>query len=152
MKRHKSLIPLSHDHHHGLMMAQLIKKGAPEYKGLPVDLAGKIKFVKHSWETELKLHFENEEKILFPFVKGKNEEIDKLIDEILDEHIKIKNLILELDSTNNYETVLNNLGLLLEQHIRKEERKLFTMIQTHFNDDLTELEGKILAVKNSCSI
>ena len=98
MKRHKGLIPLSQDHHHGLMLAQLIKKGAPEYKGLPTDLIGKVNYVKESWEKELKLHFENEENILFPFVKSKDEVIDTLIDDILDEHKHIESLVKKLDT------------------------------------------------------
>ena len=42
MKRHKALIPLSHDHHLLLLLAQLIKKNAPDYKGLPKDLKEKL--------------------------------------------------------------------------------------------------------------
>lgn len=151
MKRHKSIIPLSHDHYHGLMLAQLIKKGAPKYESLPTDLIGKAKHVKVSWEQELKQHFDNEEQILFPFVQGKNDEIDVLIEEVLVEHVKIKLLIDELDSTDNLESTLDNLGVLLEKHIRKEERVLFAKIQDTFNLELDELEGKIIAVKDNCS-
>lgn len=151
MKRHKSIIPLSHDHYHGLMLAQLIKKGAPKYENLPTDLIGKANHVKEIWEKELKPHFDNEEQILFPFVKGKNNEIDVLIDEVLDEHIKIKILVDELASTDNLESTLDKLGVLLEKHIRKEERVLFAKIQDIFNIELNELEGKIIAVKDNCS-
>jgi iron-sulfur cluster repair protein YtfE (RIC family) len=151
MKRHQSLIALSHDHHHGLMLAQLIKKGAPEYKGMPSDLAGKVAYTKESWEKELKFHFENEENILFPFVKGKNESVDGLIEVILAEHIQIKKLIMSLDKTNNYEEILDQLGNMLEQHIRKEERQLFQKIQSIFGSELNSLNDKIISVKNSCS-
>ena len=151
MKRHKSLIALSHDHHHGLMLAQLIKKGAPEYKGLPTDLVGKIDHVKVSWEKELKPHFENEEKILFPFVKGNDEEIDGLIEEVLAEHKIIKSLVEELETTDDTETTLDKLGKTLELHIRKEERVLFKKIQKLLGEELNSLEDKILPVKNSCN-
>ncbi|MCB9249641.1 MAG: hemerythrin domain-containing protein [Ignavibacteriales bacterium] len=102
MKRHKSIIALSHDHHHGLMLAQLIKKNAPEYKGLPSDLIGKVNHVKDSWEKELKLHFENEENILFPFVKGKDEELDTLIEDILEEHRLIESLVKKIRYSFRY--------------------------------------------------
>ena len=151
MKRHPSLIALSHDHHHGLMLAQLIKKGAPEYKGLPTDIIGKVKYAKEAWEKELKLHFKNEEEILFPFVKNKNVDLDKLIEGILEEHKQIKSLVKNLDTSENKEEVLNDLGILLEKHIRKEERQVFKMIQMLFEDELNELEGKIISVKDSCS-
>jgi iron-sulfur cluster repair protein YtfE (RIC family) len=98
---------------------------------------------------DLKLHFWNEENILFPLVKGKNNKVDELIEEILVEHSKIKNLIVELDTTENYETTLNDLGVLLEQHIRKEERQLFVQIENHFETELNEIEGKIVAAKDS---
>ena len=150
MKRHKSLIPLSQDHHHGLLLSQLIKKGAPEYKDLPNDIEGKAEYVKESWNNELKLHFENEEKILFPFVQGKNDALDNLISEIIDEHIKIKKLVKELDYSENKEETLNKLGVLLENHIRKEERILFPQTQTLLGIDLDKLEGKINPVKNTC--
>ena len=108
MKRHPSLIALSHDHHHGLMLAQLIKKGAPEYKGLQTDIIGKVKYAKEAWEKELKLHFKNEEEILFPFVKNKDVDLDKLIEGILEEHKQIKSLVKNLDTSENKEEVLND--------------------------------------------
>jgi iron-sulfur cluster repair protein YtfE (RIC family) len=150
MKRHPSLIALSHDHHHGLLLAQLIKKGAPKYEGLPKDIKGKVEHVKQSWDNELKLHFENEEKILFPAVKGKEKELDKLITEILDEHIKIKLLVKSLDESKNIEDTLNELGIALEQHIRKEERQVFQKIQNLFSEELDGLVDKIEPVKKSC--
>ena len=152
MKRHKSIIALSHDHHHGLMLAQLIKKDAPEYKGLPTDLIGKVNHVKDSWERELKLHFENEENILFPFVKGKDEELDALIEDILEEHRLIESLVKKLDTDSDIESTLDQLGKALESHIRKEERELFQKIQISFGEELNKLDGKIIAVKDDCSI
>ncbi|MCB0743625.1 MAG: hemerythrin domain-containing protein [Ignavibacteriae bacterium] len=152
MKRHKSIIALSHDHHHGLMLAQLIKKDAPEYKGLPTDLIGKANHVKESWEKELKLHFKNEENILFPFVKGKDEELDALIEDILEEHRLIESLVKKLDTDSDIESTLDQLGKALESHIRKEERELFQKIQISFGEELNKLDGKIIAVKDDCSI
>lgn len=151
MKRYKSLIALSHDHHHGLMLAQLIKKDAPEYKGLPTDLDGKVNHVKESWKKELKLHFKNEEKILFPFVKGKDKEIDVLIEENIAEHKIIKSIVEELETTDDAETTLDKLGKTLELHIRKEERVLFNKMQNLLGEELDSLEDKILPVKNSCT-
>jgi iron-sulfur cluster repair protein YtfE (RIC family) len=152
MKRHKSIIALSHDHHHGLMLAQLIKKDAPEYKGLPTDLIGKANHVKESWEKELKLHFKNEENILFPFVIGKDEELDSLIEDILEEHKLIESLVKNLDTSSDLESTLDQLGKTLESHIRKEERELFQKIQILLGEELNKLEGKIIAVKYDCSI
>jgi len=107
MKRHKNLIGLSHDHHHGLRLAQLIKKDAPEYKDLPNDIEGKVKYTINAWEEELQYHFKNEEEILFPAVENKDEEIDELIDEILIEHEEIEFKIKQLQSADDKEEILN---------------------------------------------
>lgn len=150
MKRDKSLIPLSQDHHNGLMLAQLIKKDAPVYKGLPTDSTGKVKYAIEKWKSELIPHFNNEEKILFPFVRGRDKEIDKLIDEILREHKILNELFELLESESSVENTLNEIGILLENHIRKEERELFQLIQKVFGDKLKKLEGKIFQVKQMC--
>jgi iron-sulfur cluster repair protein YtfE (RIC family) len=148
MKRHKNLIGLSHDHHHGLRLAQLIKKDAPEYKDLPNDIEGKVKYTINAWEEELQYHFKNEEEILFPAVENRDERIDELIDEILIEHEEIEFKIKQLQSSNDKEEILNDLGYILEQHIRKEERELFDRIQEVFGEEkLDKLIEKIEPVK-----
>ena len=152
MKRHKTLVPLSQDHHNGLMLAQLIKKDAPQYKGLPTNIEGKIIYTKDIWENELKTHFLNEEQILFPAVRGKNEEIDNLISELIAEHKTIKVKINDLRVNDNIITDLNNLGMILEKHIRKEERILFQKLQHYCLNELKEIEGRITPANKSCSI
>ncbi|QQS35030.1 MAG: hemerythrin domain-containing protein [Ignavibacteriales bacterium] len=134
MKRHGNLIALSHDHHHGLVLANLIKINAPVYKGLPNDLPGKIEYTKNFFNTELIRHFNDEEEILYPLVKGKSKEIDILFTEIFFEHIQIKKLVEQLDSSSDQITILDKLGRLLENHIRKEERELFVMIENEINE------------------
>ncbi|WP_337865523.1 hemerythrin domain-containing protein [Ignavibacterium sp.] len=96
MERHKALIVLSRDHQKGLMLAQLLKEDARPYKGLPTDLPGKMNYAKETFHSDLSKHFEDEEKILFPFVKGKDLNCDKLIDELLDEHHSLSTNILNL--------------------------------------------------------
>lgn len=139
MKRHNNLIPLSHDHHHGLVLANLIKLNAPAYKGLPNELSGKIEYTKNFFNMELVRHFKEEEEILYPLVKGKSKEIDILFREIFVEHLQIKKLVEQLDSSPEPDIVLDKLGRLLENHIRKEERELFEMIQNKFDNG--ELDG-----------
>lgn len=135
MKRHPALIPLSHDHHHGLILAQLCKKGSPEYKNLPKTTEEKRTYAINFYNTELTTHFREEEEILFPVVKGKDAEADSLIDEIISEHRKLEKLVKELESTGEPEDKLDEFGNLLEQHIRKEERVLFQDIQKLLTED-----------------
>jgi hemerythrin-like domain-containing protein len=144
MKRHPALHTLSHDHHQGLILAQQLKKGAPQYKGMPSTLEDKKDYTISFYKNELKKHFEDEEKILFPFVKNKNEDVDKLIVEIIFEHRKMESLIVELSKADQPENVLNELGWLLEKHIRKEERELFVEIEKVLSEDELEIIGNKL--------
>jgi len=135
IKRHKALHSLSHDHHHGLILAQLIKKGSPLYKNLPDTTEGKKEYSIRFYNDELIRHFEVEEKVLYPLVNNRAREIDSLFEEIIAEHQQIKKLITKLESNDDVEDTMDELGYLLESHIRKEERKLFPLIQNLLSDE-----------------
>jgi len=144
LKRHKALHSLSHDHHHGLILAQLIKKGSPLYKNLPSTTEGKKNYALQFYNTELIRHFEDEEKVLYPLVKNRDKKIDNLFEEIIAEHQQIKKLITKLESNDDVEDTMDEIGYLLESHIRKEERKLFPLIQNLLSDEeLIHLENKL---------
>ena len=144
VKRHTALQPLSRDHHHGLILAQLIKKGAPAYKGLPTAIKEKKDYVVSFYNSELKKHFKKEEEILFPLAKNRTTEIDGLIDEIVGEHRKIEKLVNEVQKITDFENILDKLGWLLEKHIRKEERELFPAIEENLTEgELSELKTKL---------
>jgi iron-sulfur cluster repair protein YtfE (RIC family) len=143
MKRHPALIPLSQDHHKALLLAQLLKRNAPEYHGLPKDLIGKMNFAKEIYHTELEHHFRDEEQFVFPYFKEKDAELDNLISEILNEHIILKEKILSLVDNPNLIDQLDEIGNILGEHVRKEERILFEKAQTILSDDeLKIIESK----------
>jgi hemerythrin-like domain-containing protein len=144
MKRHKSLHPLSHDHHQGLILAQQLKKDAPRYKGMPSTLDEKKKYTIAFYKSELKKHFSDEEKILFPAAVNKSQGLDRLIQEIISEHKIIELLIRDLEKSADLELVLDELGKLLENHIRKEERELFVEIEKILSDEELNLIGRKL--------
>jgi iron-sulfur cluster repair protein YtfE (RIC family) len=139
MRRHKSIVNLSRDHHQGLILAQLIKKNAPRYNNLPHTLEGKVEYTLNAFRMDLLPHFKKEEEILFPFVKGIDNELGEVINQLLNEHKKITDLIIKLKKNNNKEDILDELGNLLTQHIRKEERELFEKVQEILTDE--ELEN-----------
>lgn len=145
MKRHSALHPLSHDHHQGLILALQLKKGAPPYKGMPATLEGKKDYTISFYNTELIKHFRNEEKILFPASTGKSDEIDMLISEIISEHRKMEMLVDELNKSDKLEEVMDELGWLLEKHIRKEERQLFVEIEKVLSDEELSIIAKRLS-------
>ena len=144
MKRHPALYQLSHDHHQGLILAQQLKKGAPQYKGMPSTLEGKKEYAISLYRTELVKHFEDEEKILFPSVIKRDDEVDKLIEEVISEHRKMESLVKDLMRKSDVTDLLDELGRLLEKHIRKEERKLFPKIEEILSEEELKTIGKKL--------
>ena len=143
MKRHHALVKLSRDHYHGLLLAQQIKTGAAPYKGYPTDLEGKITFLFSEYEQKLKPHFALEENVLFPMAAKKSEELSTLVNELIKEHRQLFSMIENVPRSKDQPQALNEIGVLLEQHIRKEERKLFEMVQQTFSEE----EIKVLEYK-----
>ena len=139
MKRHPALIHLSRDHQQGLMLAQLLKKNAPEYKGLPTDAAGKMNYAKELYINELDQHFKEEEDFVFPYITNKSKEIDELVTEILSEHKILKKSILTLEVNEELIENMDKIGYLLEAHIRKEERVLFEKIPQVLSEEELEI-------------
>jgi iron-sulfur cluster repair protein YtfE (RIC family) len=151
MKRHETIVPLSHDHYHALLMAQAVKKNFIKTDLGLSSVEDKLKYVINAYNTELIPHFNHEENILFPLANGKNDELDKLISEILEEHDRIHEAIAKIKS-GDLEQNLDDFGFLLEAHVRKEERILFPKIEEVLGDDLNLISGQILAVKDTCGI
>lgn len=146
MKRHPVLIGLSRDHHKALVTAQYIKKGAPTFRGMPVSLDGKLEYTVHFYKDHLVDHFRKEEEILFRVVQRVDPAIGEFIDELINEHLAIKMLIQKMEERDDPENVLNDLGFLLEAHIRKEERVFFQQVQ----ETLTEADfGEIARLMKS---
>ena len=141
MKRHQSLLCFSREHHTALLLAQVLKKDSPEFRGMPVKIPDKVEYLKAKYHTELKKHFHSEENILFPFLSGKNNLIDELINDLIKDHNKLAENVAKLDELHDYEKLLDETGHLLECHIRKEERVLFQKIQEVLSEEeLNELE------------
>ena len=128
MKRHPAFTPLSRDHHRTLLLAQSIKKGAHQFRGMATTDEGKRAEVILHFEEHLKDHFRKEEKV-FAECRNVSPKIDELITEIIQEHRRIEELIQDLTEGNEITNTLNTLGFLLEKHIRKEERQLFELLQ-----------------------
>jgi len=136
MKRHSSLIRLSKDHHQGLLLAQVLLMNDKAYKGYPTDTKGKADYTIAFFNSELIQHFKIEEEVLFQLVKNLDTELDRLIEEIINEHKKFYELIDNIKKNKRSSEILIEFGKFLESHIRKEERVLFEMIQKIADDSL----------------
>ncbi len=118
IKRHESLQPLSRKHHHGLLLCWKIRQGLQKEIALE-----RIKaYVDWFWDVHLKFHFEVEEKHIFSILPNEH----PMVQQALDEHLQIKDLIL---NQNNTQQNLESLEKVLNNHIRFEERVLFNKIQ-----------------------
>lgn len=132
IKRHIALQPISHDHHFGLLVCWKIKAGLN--KGVEPERIKK--FCNFFYEIHLNNHFIAEENYIFP-VLGKN---DKLIKRAMKEH----HLLRKLFKDKNGDT--QNLTLIekhLEEHIRFEERELFSKVETVATEEHLQTIGNI---------
>lgn len=134
MKRHEALAPLSREHHGALILAQLIKRNAPVYRGLPTDTVGKIQYAIQFYQNDLLAHFKKEEAVLLK-VKHCSTDVAAITEEIIAEHGLLKDMFLSLETAPDSITALDELGQLLQTHIRKEERILFPLIQEHCSEE-----------------
>ncbi|WP_185154108.1 hemerythrin domain-containing protein [Fulvivirga sp. M361] len=119
----------------------MVKKNAPAIQGYPTLLEDKTAYAFDFYNEKLKKHFEVEQQILFPQIAGKDQALDELIREMVQERVHLDNLFMKLQSRNVSEKQLNHLGNTLEKHIRKEERIFFQKIQQVFtSEELDQLK------------
>lgn len=129
--RHPSLIPLSHDHHHGLALALRCRKQAlGQIKPMgPDGLRERAGEFRDFFSSKLVQHFLAEEEVLFPFLRSLVPESHGMIEELTADHEQIRRANVQLASETGLGEILFNLGDLLERHIRKEERELFPLFE-----------------------
>jgi hemerythrin-like domain-containing protein len=132
MKRHKSLYPLSHDHHHALVQARNLRL-ASSTPDVSLLLQTAAKFIEF-WDASLQIHFRQEEEILLPvFSKCTSPERPEII-ETLKQHTEIRELYGELrrhvEQERPVASQVAELAHRLEQHIRYEESDLFPAIES----------------------
>ncbi|GAB5524789.1 MAG: hypothetical protein Roseis2KO_26610 [Roseivirga sp.] len=145
MRRHPSLIPLSRFHRSVLFLALVCKKNAPTVKGYPEDDEGKRDYAIAFYRAKLKPHITLEEAKLFPAVSGINHKLKTLVEELSGEHTRLDQLFTELQSTRDLPDTLDQLGVLLESHVRKEERQFFQLIQESMDEEELANLGKTLS-------
>ena len=138
MKRHKSLIPLSHDHHNGLVVAQCLLLGrlkAPR-STWPTSRREQVDRVLEFFRTDLRRHFEAEEEHLFPAAERR----------LREEHDDMRARILEFEQypENGLEDRLPAFGERLQAHIRTKEQILFERVQEEMDPGVLEAVGAAL--------
>jgi len=135
MVKRKNLFSIAHDHFHGLMLAQMIKKDGQLLQGMPSTTDEMVRFTLHFYEQELVNHFYIEENIMMPVVKSFTNKIDEHLSQMLEEHKEINELVKSLKQKENLKDRLDRLGKKLEAHVQMEEWILFPAIQDSLDDE-----------------
>lgn len=135
LRRHPALAPLSREHHHALLLARGLKRGASDHlrATLPHDERALAAHVCGVFDAELAPHFAIEEELVVPAARGRDGSLDAVCDAVLDEHARLGAMIAELrapaTSPMRIAELLDAFGTLLELHVRNEERVLYERVQ-----------------------
>ena len=139
MLRDPSLIPLSHQHQHGLALCVLIRRSLGA-DGSAANVGKLAQRAVDRYELELTNHFEIEEQIVFPAVVELMGETT-IVGELIADHREMEALIARLRTTPTA-ALLEEFCELLTRHIRREENELFQDIQQRLPKDVLAAAGK----------
>jgi iron-sulfur cluster repair protein YtfE (RIC family) len=146
LQRHAALVPLSHDHHHGLVAAQRLKRAEPASR----QAASLPESITLLWEKELAPHFDEEERLLFAPAR-EIPEATPMVERAIDEHQKMQKMVAAIGaedlSEDRRREMAREFGRLLESHIRFEERELFPTIEKGLGEDRLLAIAPELAVR-----
>ena len=133
MKRHPSLIPLSHDHHDTLVVAQGLVRGRPTAprSDWPTDRRAQAHRLATFYESTLRPHFAAEEAEVFPLAERLLPDHADLVNALRKDHADLRAEIRALPARSDADLAvrLPALGARLEAHVRSEERVLFEAVQ-----------------------
>jgi hemerythrin-like domain-containing protein len=136
MKRDINIVPLSRDHHYGLLFCWKIRRGLAKH----TDLERIARYVTYFWHRHLEHHFREEEDLLF---RGRT---DGLCLGALEQHRQIAALVQAIAgygvwSEVNYVKLAN----LVDEHIRFEERHVFPYLEQALSKEQLSAIGEQLS-------
>lgn len=141
MKRAEALRPLSREHLKALIAAKRVRDAAT--------LGEATKVFHDFWEEEGRRHFRVEEEVLLPGWAVAAEVDRPKVDRFLREHLEIRRDGLKLAAGELSLDEAHELGKLLHDHVRFEERVLFPIIEDALDEDyLARLAAAIEAAEH----
>lgn len=141
MKRHPALVSLSSEHHHGLVWGKKLLSSDDAIN--PAEFSRIIDEFFQVWEKEINPHFNKEEEILLPLFNRSGHALDSPVMEMCRQHILIRAQVFNLEDSRGMDTA-HEIGNLLKDHIRFEERELFPFIEENSSEKLLQRIGKEL--------
>jgi hemerythrin-like domain-containing protein len=143
MKRHPALQTLSRDHHQALVVAQGLRKSGES------SVAEAQSAFLEFWRSEGELHFRVEEEVLLPCYAAAGGGDSAALARVLVDHAEIRLRAMRLQGGPASIAVLRELGELLAEHVRLEERDLFPAIEEMLDDgQLRRLAADVTAAEN----
>ncbi len=144
--RSESLVPLSKDHYHGLLLAQQIKTtDRVMMVGWSSKPALQAAFICTFFAEHLVRHFADEEQSLFPLVVKHVPAASAQVSELVQDHRALEKFARDFEHPDaNVAERIGEFGDLLERHIRKEERELFPLFETQAPSEVLQRVGILL--------
>jgi iron-sulfur cluster repair protein YtfE (RIC family) len=142
MLRHKSLIPLSHQHQHALALCVRIDRASPS---TPAEVEAWQTEIEQHFEQEIKIHFSAEESVVFPRAR-EFPELIPVVKELVLDHAALRESFSRAQTRRMPAQDLLTFARQLSAHIRKEERQLFEELQRLMTPaQLADLQVKLEA-------
>ncbi len=136
VQRH--LMPLVQDHLSTILMARNIGLGSPNMNIQSLTFPQKIDFVIRYFETRLIFHHDAEEKILFPIIRQFTAIADDVVPQLVEEHRRIRFIVESFDNSMSKRQLLSDLGHLLENHVVREEKYIYTQLKQILPEEILQ--------------
>jgi hemerythrin-like domain-containing protein len=143
MKRAEALRPLSREHLTALLTAKKVREAE--------ELDAATRTFLDFWREDGRRHFRVEEEVLLPGWAA-HAEVDRPgVSRMLEEHLAIRRGALLLAAGELSLEQARELGVLLHDHVRYEERQLFPLIEEALDEtSLERLAAAIEEAETSC--
>ena len=128
MKRHPALQTLSRDHHQALVIARRLRRAGE------TDAADAQAAFLEFWRSDGEDHFRVEEQVMLPRFAAAGGADSAAVARVLRDHAEIRLRALRLEGGPVSPAALGELGTLLAEHVRLEERELFPAIEEALSD------------------
>lgn len=149
MKRFAGFVPLSREHHDGLLLATRLQQGRNALLRMwSHDLHWQAEYVVKFFDDNLETHFAAEEEAVFPEAEacpGGGE----LAAALIAQHKELRAMaeFLRRPDEKKLECTLVQFGQTLEEHIRREERELFPLMESTLSEERLEAVGRALRAR-----
>jgi hemerythrin-like domain-containing protein len=129
MKRNEALRQLSRDHHRALETALKLRRAGDS------DAEAVREEYLDFWRGHATRHFRIEEEVMLPAYARYADPTDAEVARVLTDHVEIRRRSADLAKGTPTGEELNELGELLSDHVRHEERVLFPLIERRMPEE-----------------